>query len=1348
MTKTVKKTLALVLSVLMIMSVVPMGMVFAQSDDGYEYDRTNFEATITKYSGGETDVVIPEKLSVNTVIAIGDQAFYGNKTILTVTVPDTVTSVGVGAFMNCSSLKKVVLGKGVEIICGVAFRNCTALEEIVIGKNVTKIEKEAFKNCSDLTINYCGTKAQWETIATKEALGGLSNYVVNYNYGYNCEEEGAHILTEVAAKDETCEADGNIAYWSCDVCEKNFVYEGTDLKEVADVVVPGGHKLTKTDAKAPTCAEDGNPEYWTCSVCGKNFDKDGNELDSIVSEKTEEHSHSWNARVEPKCETAGKKGHYYCSVCDTYFDSKKEKVDESSLIIPATGHDTEKVEKVEKTCENNGNIEYWYCAACDKNFEDEDGVKELENVIIPASHEITFVEETKATCTSEGRKEHYSCTVCSKVFEDSKGKFEIDAEKTVIPMLPHDAYSEIFKDSTCTEKGNITYIGCYTCGKYFADKDFKVELNYKDDIEIDAKGHDWSSNFVDGKDGKHYNYCTREGCSVNNLESAADHIWDNGTVTTAPGCTEEGVRTFKCTVANCKATKTEAEPATGHTEGAPVKEHVVEMECDKDGSYDLVVYCAICETELSRTAKTVAHGHNIAITFPLEYKSQATCTEPAYIIEWCSRCEQNIDIPIGTALGHTEVTAPDRAPTCESDGCKGGTWCSVCKEYIVDPEILTATGHAWEKSETTATCTQAGTATYVCANDATHIQYEDDAALGHSFNDWVVTAEATCNKAGHETRVCTICLTPETREIPATNHPNKVHHLGEEATCVEKGTMEYWSCDDCGNMYSDKACTQKIESTITPVNPDNHNEETYTEQVDVVPGNCKTPETWTNLIRCVDCDEIVDSESVTGEKNPDIHTGNTYVEEEAVFSGTCIATEKWDVITYCADCDTEISRERVSGEVNKEAHVGILKKRIENEKAGNCKARAIWDEVIYCSACGEEDSRVSVVGDYNNEKHLGIKKTRIENEIAGTCKDVASWDKVVYCSGCENVIEVIAMTGEKDAYNHTNLIKTDAVDATCEEDGNIDYWTCEGCGKIYGDEDAMDEITAENTVIEAIGHSWGDWEYIEDGEHQRVCENDETHIRSGECFDSEDEEDCYCDLCGNMMGHSFTIADCTGPAFCVICGVATGEADPENHISQRYTEIEDVVEGTCTTKKTWNVVTYCAGCDEVLSTVAKTGEKNPDNHDWSDIIAPNNGADKVHYIECQRQGCNAKVDIDHNKGTVRVSKEPTCTEKGQQYYYCSYCKSYIYETIEAAGHADSNKDNKCDICGVLIKEPKPEDPKPEDPTPENPQPEDPSANCDCNCHKNGIMGFLFDFVLFFQRLFGMNRTCSCGVAHY
>lgn len=41
-----------------------------------------------------------------------------------------------------------------------------------------------------------------------------------------------------------------------------------------------------------------------------------------------------------------------------------------------------------------------------------------------------------------------------------------------------------------------------------------------------------------------------------------------------------------------------------------------------------------------------------------------------------------------------------------------------------------------------------------------------------------------------------------------------------------------------------------------------------------------------------------------------------------------------------------------------------------------------------------------------------------------------------------------------------------------------------------------------------------------------------------------------------------------------------------------------------------------------------------------------------------------------------------------------------------------------------------------------------SNNCSCICHKTGILNFFFRILLFFQRIFGLNQICSCGVKHY
>ncbi len=54
---------------------------------------------------------------------------------------------------------------------------------------------------------------------------------------------------------------------------------------------------------------------------------------------------------------------------------------------------------------------------------------------------------------------------------------------------------------------------------------------------------------------------------------------------------------------------------------------------------------------------------------------------------------------------------------------------------------------------------------------------------------------------------------------------------------------------------------------------------------------------------------------------------------------------------------------------------------------------------------------------------------------------------------------------------HT-LTKTEATSATCTEPGNVEYWTCDACGKHFKDENGTNEITAEDTMLKAIGHSY------------------------------------------------------------------------------------------------------------------------------------------------------------------------------------------------------------------------------------------------------------------------------------
>ena len=74
-----------------------------------------------------------------------------------------------------------------------------------------------------------------------------------------------------------------------------------------------------------------------------------------------------------------------------------------------------------------------------------------------------------------------------------------------------------------------------------------------------------------------------------------------------------------------------------------------------------------------------------------------------------------------------------------------------------------------------------------------------------------------------------------------------------------------------------------------------------------------------------------------------------------------------------------------------------------------------------------------------------------------------------------------------------DLIMHEENSATCTDDGNIEYWQCSICDKYYYDEEGINEIGQEDTIISAIGHTYGDWTITkeatctESGSKERVC---------------------------------------------------------------------------------------------------------------------------------------------------------------------------------------------------------------------------------------------------------------------
>ena len=109
-----------------------------------------------------------------------------------------------------------------------------------------------------------------------------------------------------------------------------------------------------------------------------------------------------------------------------------------------------------------------------------------------------------------------------------------------------------------------------------------------------------------------------------------------------------------------------------------------------------------------------------------------------------------------------------------------------------------------------------------------------------------------------------------------------------------------------------------------------------------------------------------------------------------------------------------------------------------------------------------------------------------------------------------------------DKHEHSAK-KTDARQATCTENGNTEYYTCDGCNKVYSDADCTVEITLADTVVAALGHNATKQEM-----HQATCtENGNTEYYTCDgCNKTYSDADCTVEitLADTVLpyGHSVT----------------------------------------------------------------------------------------------------------------------------------------------------------------------------------------------------------------------------------
>ncbi len=178
--------------------------VYFYLDKEYEYEGNIFfyyekrsEVTIAGGIIKNPKVVIPSEIKGKPVTEIGMNAFYMNKVMETLVIPENVKRLDWFAFNTCENLTEVTLPQSLEYIDSWVFERCYSLKTINVPKNVTHVGGGAFAQSTSLTSITCdpGNNAYVSVdgvLFTKD-MKELNAYPVGRNGDYTVPASVNHI---------------------------------------------------------------------------------------------------------------------------------------------------------------------------------------------------------------------------------------------------------------------------------------------------------------------------------------------------------------------------------------------------------------------------------------------------------------------------------------------------------------------------------------------------------------------------------------------------------------------------------------------------------------------------------------------------------------------------------------------------------------------------------------------------------------------------------------------------------------------------------------------------------------------------------------------------------------------------------------------------------------------------------------------------------------------------------------------------------------------------------------------------------------------------------------------------
>lgn len=520
------------------------------------------------------------------------------------------------------------------------------------------------------------------------------------------------------------------------------------------------------------------------------------------------------------------------------------------------------------------------------------------------------------------------------------------------------------------------------------------------------------------------------------------HDWGTGVVTKQATYYEKGAITYTCK--NCGETRTEETP-----------------ELDK--------------------------------TYHIKEVVAPTCTSEGYTIYECN------EVPGLTYKGEYTAKLPHswdggvvtKAATIYEKGVKTFT-CTVCGETRTeDIKVLDKT---WHKGQTVApTCTEQGYTVYICDQDKNLTEKRDyTAALGHDYDNGVVTTPATCTTEGVMTYTCTRDGATKTETIPALGHKWDDGTITTAPTCETEGEKTYRCTND--------GCTETKREAVAALGHDWDNGTVTTPATCTAEGVltyiCKRDASHSKTEAIPALGHKWDDGTITtaptceaeGEKtytckNDGSHTktesipalGHDWNDGEVTTAPTC--TED-GVKTYTCKNDASHTKTETIAKLGHKWDAGKVTKEPTYESDGTmtftCQndpthtytetipaKKYTFTVIVVDPTCTEQGYTLHTCNQ-NAEKSYKDNYTNAlghdykEVTTPATCKDAGKVENVCQRCGDTQLVKDLPVT-EDHQWNDGVVTKA----ATCTEAGEKLY-TCTVCNK------------TKTETIEATGHDWNE----------------------------------------------------------------------------------------------------------------------------------------------------------------------------------------------------------------------------------------------------------------------------------